>query len=79
MANGERICRGAFSPAGFQMTLALKDVRLVLSTADRLEVPMPLAALAHDHLLAGVARGRGQLDWTAMSEILREAAGLGPA
>jgi 3-hydroxyisobutyrate dehydrogenase-like beta-hydroxyacid dehydrogenase len=77
--NGERMCRGAFSPAGFQMTLGLKDVRLVLEAADQLEVPMPLAALAHDHLLAGVARGRGQLDWTAMSEILREAAGLRPA
>ena len=76
--NGERICRGAFSPAGFQMTLGLKDVRLVLKTADQLEVPMPLAALAHGHLLASVARGRGQLDWTAMAEILREAAGLKP-
>ena len=39
---------------------------------------MPLAALAHGHLLASVARGRGQLDWTAMTEILREAAGLKP-
>lgn len=77
--NGERMCRAAFSPAGFQMALGLKDVRLVLRTADRLGVPMPLANLAHDHLLTGVAAGKGHLDWTAMAEVLREAAGLGRA
>jgi 3-hydroxyisobutyrate dehydrogenase-like beta-hydroxyacid dehydrogenase len=78
-ANGERMCRGAFRPAGFQMALGLKDVRLILRTADRLGVPMPAASLAHDHLLSAVARGNGDLDWTAVSEVLREAAGLTPA
>lgn len=77
--NGERMCRGAFSPAGFQMALGLKDVRLVLGTADRLGVPMPIASLAHDHFLSAVARGKADLDWTAVSEVLREAAGLRPA
>lgn len=78
-ANGERMSRGAFSPAGFQMALALKDARLVLRTADHLGVPMPVASLAHDHFLSAVARGKGDLDWTAVSEVLREAAGLRPA
>ncbi len=78
-ANGERMCRKAFSPGGFQMALGLKDIRLVLRTADRLGVPMPIANLAHDHLLTEVARGNGHLDWTAVSEVLRAAAGLGPA
>ena len=78
-ANGERMCRGAFRPAGFQMALGLKDVRLVLRAADRLGVPMPVASLAHDHFLSAVARGKGDLDWTALSEVLREAAGLRPA
>jgi len=76
-ANGERMCRGAFSPAGFQLALGLKDARLVLRAADQLGVPMPLAGLAHDHLLTGVARGQGHLDWTAVAEVLRDAAGLG--
>jgi len=74
--NGEKMCRGAFSPAGFQMALGLKDVRLVLRTADHLGVLMPLAGVAHDHFLSAVARGRGDLDWTAVSEVLREAAGI---
>ena len=78
-ANGERMCRGAFSPAGFQLALGLKDVRLVLRIADRLGVPMPIASLAHDHFLSAVACGKGDLDWTALSEVLREAAGLRPA
>src|SRR5439155_25902 len=76
-ANGERMCRGAFSPAGFQLALGLKDARLVLRAADQLGVPMPLAGLAHDHLLTGVARGQGHLDWTAVAEVLRDAAGVG--
>ena len=40
---------------------------------------MPAASLAHDHFLSAVARGMGDLDWTALSEVLREAAGLRPA
>lgn len=77
--NGERMCRGAFSPAGFQLALGLKDVRLVLRTADQLGVPMPVASLAHDHFLSAAAHGRGDLDWTAIAEVLRDAAGLPPA
>src|SRR5439155_1248255 len=57
--------------------LALKDARLVLRAAAELGVPMPLANLAHDHMLTGVARGQGHLDWTAVAEVLRDAAGLG--
>jgi 3-hydroxyisobutyrate dehydrogenase-like beta-hydroxyacid dehydrogenase len=76
-SNGERMCRGAFRPAGFPLALALKDARLVLRAADQLGVPMPLANLAHDHMLTGVARGQGHLDWTAVAEVLRDAAGLG--
>jgi 3-hydroxyisobutyrate dehydrogenase-like beta-hydroxyacid dehydrogenase len=78
-ANGERMIRGTFSPAGFQLALGLKDVRLILRTADQLGVPMPLAGLAHDHFLSAASRGLGHLDWTAVSELLREAAGLTPA
>src|SRR2546423_493870 len=77
-ANGERMCRGAFSPAGFQLALGLKDVRLVLRIADRLGVPMPIASLAHDHFLSAVACGKGDLDWTALSEVLREGDVLRP-
>jgi 3-hydroxyisobutyrate dehydrogenase-like beta-hydroxyacid dehydrogenase len=78
-ANGERMSRSAFSPAGFQLALGLKDVRLVLRTAGELGVPMPVAGVAYDHFLSATSRGRGDLDWTAVSEVVREAAGLAPA
>ena len=77
--NGERMSRGAFSPPGFQLALGLKDIRLVLRTADQLGVPMPVAGVAYDHFLSAASRGRGGLDWTAVSEVVREAAGLAPA
>ena len=71
--------RGAFSPPGFQLALGLKDIRLVPRTADQLGVPMPVAGVAYDHFLSAASRGRGGLDWTAVSEVVREAAGLAPA
>src|SRR3989454_10939944 len=74
-----RMSRGAFSPPGFQLALGLKDIRLVLRTADQLGAPMPVAGVAYDHFLSAASRGRGGLDWTAVSEVVHEAAGLAPA
>src|SRR5207245_3415362 len=55
------------------------DLRLVLRTADQLGAPMPVAGVAYDHFLSAASRGRGGLDWTAVSEVVHEAAGLAPA
>ncbi|OLD69317.1 MAG: hypothetical protein AUF63_00850 [Candidatus Rokubacteria bacterium 13_1_20CM_70_15] len=74
-----RMSRGAFSPPGFQLALGLKDIRLVLRTADQLGAPMPVAGVAYDHFLSAASRGCGGLDWTAVSEVVHEAAGLAPA
>src|SRR2546422_9696917 len=71
-----RMSRGAFSPPGFQLALGLKDIRLVLRTADQLGAPMPVAGVAYDHFLSAASRGCGGLDWTAGSEGVHEAAGL---
>ena len=65
-----------FEPAGFKMTLGLKDVRLILAAADAASVPMPLASLVHDQLLAGVGRGMGERDWSALAQLLAENAGI---
>jgi 3-hydroxyisobutyrate dehydrogenase-like beta-hydroxyacid dehydrogenase len=75
---GGMIAEGRFEPAGFAMRLGLKDVRLVLDAADEAAVPMPLASLAHDHFLSGVARGWGELDWAGMGRVIAENAGLEP-
>lgn len=68
-----------WTPPGFQMTLGLKDVRLVLAAADAAAVPMPVAGVVHDRMLSGVARGKGELDWTAAAVLVAEAAGLDPS
>jgi len=39
-------------------------------------VPMPLASLLHDRLLASIGRGRSDLDWTALAQSVSEEAGL---
>ncbi|MET0398785.1 MAG: NAD(P)-dependent oxidoreductase [Longimicrobiaceae bacterium] len=75
---GGMIAEGRFEPAGFALRLGLKDVRLVLDAADEAAVPMPLASLAHDHFLSGVARGWGELDWAGMGRVVAGNAGLEP-
>ena len=61
---------------GFQLQLALKDFNLVLDTAERAQVPMPLANLVHDRQLSAIAKGRGEHDWTALTHGADEDAGL---
>jgi 3-hydroxyisobutyrate dehydrogenase-like beta-hydroxyacid dehydrogenase len=73
-----QIAEQRYQPALFKLSLGLKDVSLVLQTAAARTVPMPLASLLHDHFLAAVARGRGDLDWTAVAAEVSEAAGLRP-
>ena len=73
---GKLMAEEKFEPAGFKLRLGLKDARLALAAADAAAVPMPLASMVHDHLLAAHARGWGDRDWTAMSRIISEGAGL---
>jgi 3-hydroxyisobutyrate dehydrogenase-like beta-hydroxyacid dehydrogenase len=73
-----QIAEQRYEPALFKLALGLKDVGLVLQTAASSLVPMPLACLLHDHFLAAVAKGRGDLDWTGLAGEASEAAGLRP-
>ncbi len=73
---GTLMAEERFEPAGFKLRLGLKDVRLALAAADAAAVPMPLAGLAHDHLLSALARGWGEMDWTVLARVVSEAAGL---
>jgi 3-hydroxyisobutyrate dehydrogenase-like beta-hydroxyacid dehydrogenase len=73
---GGLIADERYEPAGFNMALGLKDVRLVLSAADALAVPMPAASLVRDHFLAGIAQGQGDSDWSALARLSAKNAGL---
>jgi 3-hydroxyisobutyrate dehydrogenase-like beta-hydroxyacid dehydrogenase len=56
-------------PAGFKMTLGLKDIKLALAAAESLNVPLPIASLVRDHFLSGLAQGQGDSDWAALARI----------
>jgi 3-hydroxyisobutyrate dehydrogenase-like beta-hydroxyacid dehydrogenase len=73
---GKIILGEKFSPPGFPLRLGLKDVRLVLAVADEAAVPMPVASVIRDHFVSGVARGWGDLDWTALAKVVAEDGGL---
>jgi 3-hydroxyisobutyrate dehydrogenase-like beta-hydroxyacid dehydrogenase len=74
---GDKIARQAYAP-GFVLPLVLKDVRLALAEAEKAGVPMPSVGVVRDRLITGIARGHGELDWTALGLIAAEEAGLSP-
>jgi 3-hydroxyisobutyrate dehydrogenase-like beta-hydroxyacid dehydrogenase len=74
---GTLIADKKFKPAGFAAPLGLKDARLVLAAGEGLRVPLPLASLVRDRFLALLARGDETLDWSAISILAAEDAGLG--
>jgi 3-hydroxyisobutyrate dehydrogenase-like beta-hydroxyacid dehydrogenase len=73
---GTLIADEQYEPAGFKMSLGLKDVRLALAAADAQTVPMPIASLVRDQFLAGVARGHGDMDWAGLAQLCARNAGL---
>jgi 3-hydroxyisobutyrate dehydrogenase-like beta-hydroxyacid dehydrogenase len=60
----------------FPLKLGLKDVNLVLDAADHSRTPMPFADIVHNRLLSAMAKGRGEMDWTALALSVSEDAGL---
>jgi 3-hydroxyisobutyrate dehydrogenase-like beta-hydroxyacid dehydrogenase len=73
---GRMISQQDFEPAGFKMPLGLKDVRLAMAAAESLNVPLPVASLIRDHFITALARGWEEKDWSAVSLVSAEAAGL---
>ena len=71
-----QVAKGNYEHAGFKAKLGLKDLRLALSAADQLEVPLPTASLVHAQLLSAVATGKGELDWGVIAELAAKRAGL---
>jgi 3-hydroxyisobutyrate dehydrogenase-like beta-hydroxyacid dehydrogenase len=72
---GDKIARQVYTP-GFVLPLVLKDVRLALAEAEKAGAPMPSVGVVRDRLITGIARGHGELDWTALGLVAAEEAGL---
>jgi 3-hydroxyisobutyrate dehydrogenase-like beta-hydroxyacid dehydrogenase len=75
---GDKIVHERYTPSNFILPLALKDVRLALAEAEAAAVPMPSVNVVRDRLVAGIARGHKNLDWSALGLIAAEEAGLAP-
>ncbi len=76
---GKILLEERFTPPGFALPLGLKDNRLLLEAGERLAVPLPLASLIRDRMLAAIASGHAEEDWSAFARVAREQAGLPPA
>jgi 3-hydroxyisobutyrate dehydrogenase-like beta-hydroxyacid dehydrogenase len=72
---GAAISQQRYDPAGFKLSLELKDIRLALAAAEEAAVPMPLADVVHESLLDAVAHGDGERDLAALARVSMRRAG----
>ncbi len=73
---GQMIQSNTYEPVGFKLPLGLKDINLVLDNAAEVQAPMPLASMLHDRFISALAKGRENLDWTALAQGASDDAGL---
>jgi 3-hydroxyisobutyrate dehydrogenase-like beta-hydroxyacid dehydrogenase len=73
---GKAIAEKRFTPVGFRMPLGLKDVELALKTAAEVTMGLPIASLVRDRFLASLAKGRAEMDWSAIALSVLDDAGL---
>jgi len=76
-AYGGKILAERYAPPGMTATLAAKDLRLVLAEAETARVAMPATSLVHDRMVALMARGGAELDWSALGLLAAADSGLG--
>jgi 3-hydroxyisobutyrate dehydrogenase-like beta-hydroxyacid dehydrogenase len=62
-----------YSDARFPVAMGLKDVELVLHAAERVNLPLPYAGIAYEHLLAAQAAGRSHEDWSVLADFVAQA------
>lgn len=70
-----KVLAGDIEP-GFTIDLAHKDLSLIVEAANAARVPMPVAAAAREAFSAARAGGFGTRDFSAMVDVLCEAAGI---
>jgi 2-hydroxy-3-oxopropionate reductase len=70
---GPKIIKGEFEP-GFKSKFHYKDLNIIMETAKNLGVPLPATAVAHELFTAMIASGRGDLDHSAVINIIEDLA-----
>ena len=67
---GKLIEQNSFTPANFTVPLGLKDVKLALDAAEKVNLAMPLANVARDHLVQAIAQGYRDEDWSVIARVI---------
>lgn len=70
---GPKIVKGEFEP-GFKSKFHYKDLNIIMETAKNLSVPLPATAVAHELFTALIASDRGDLDHSAVINIIEDMA-----
>lgn len=70
------IAESKYEPAGFELRLGLKDLRLLLEAAEDKGVPMPIAGPIRESYMHSLSHGRDGLDWSALALASADRAGL---
>lgn len=60
------------------MPVGLKDNRLPLNVATELSVPLLVASVVRDQMLAAIAAGNAELDWSSLTNTALQNAGFTP-
>lgn len=66
---GKAMAEQRFTPPGFALPLALKDVMLAQDAGQAVRVPMPLAGVLRDSLIEALADGAEDMDLSALSMV----------
>jgi 2-hydroxy-3-oxopropionate reductase len=72
---GPKIIAGDFAP-GFKSKFHYKDLNIIMAAARELQVPLPATAIAHELFSALLAKGRGDLDHSAVITVIEDLAGV---
>jgi len=70
---GPKVLVGDYQP-GFKSRFHLKDLNIILRTAQELECPLPVTGLIHELFTAMVVQGRGELDHSGIISVIEDLA-----
>ena len=73
--HGERILNSNYKP-GFRAALYGKDMRIAARTLAESHTPAPVSSVVPELVAAMLARGKGEMDYSALATVLFELAGL---
>jgi 3-hydroxyisobutyrate dehydrogenase-like beta-hydroxyacid dehydrogenase len=73
---GDMIGKRQYEPAGFDLILGFKDVRLALMAGEEAKVPLPFASVLRDTFMDAIANGDADKDWSAIARVAARRAGL---